>query len=81
MDLTDTARFAALELLVANLIAAQLRTTPEPVHTAAGALRMMLGQVEALPLTEPPDQQAILRSRTGDALSDVLKMALRAATA
>jgi hypothetical protein len=79
MDLTETARIAALELLVANLIAEQLRTTPEPVDAAAGALRMLLGQVEALPLTEPPDQQAMLRSRIGDALGDVMKMALRAA--
>jgi hypothetical protein len=47
-------------LLVANLIAEQLRTTPEPVNAAAGALRMLLGQVEALPLTKSPDQQVAL---------------------
>jgi hypothetical protein len=81
LDLTDAARVAALELLVANLIAEQLRTTPEPVDAAAGVLRMMLGQIEALPLAEPADQQAMLRSRIGDTLGDVLKMALRAATA
>jgi hypothetical protein len=82
MEIDDSARLFALEILIANLIAERLRDTQDPVEASGKALEMILGQIAALPLSGPDaGMHNIIRTRIGDAAAAVMKMALERAAA
>lgn len=82
MDIETGARLSALEILLANLIAERLRATADPSEASGQALKRILGQIIALPLSGPDaGMHGAIRSQIGDAAASVMKMALARALA
>jgi hypothetical protein len=82
MDTETSARIFALEILIANLIAERLRGTPDPVEASGQALKMILDQIAALPLSGPDaGMHNVIRTQIGDAAAAVMTMAIERAKA
>ena len=82
MEIETTARLFALEILIANLIAERLRGTQDPAEASGRALKMILDQIAALPLSGPDTgMHSVIRSRIGDAAMSIMRMAVARASA
>jgi hypothetical protein len=77
MEIETSARLFALEILMANLIAERPRTAADPVEASGKALKMILDQIAALPLSGPDaGMHNVIRTQIGEAAAAVMKMAL-----
>jgi hypothetical protein len=82
MDTEISARLFALEILIANLIAERLRSTPDPKEASGQSLKKILEQISAIPLSGPDaGMHSIIRSEIGDAVVAVMRMAVDRALA
>jgi hypothetical protein len=82
MDVEDKARMLALELLLTQLIAEQLRAVPDPEAQQRSAGAQLARAADELSLaTESLDEEARLRVRIKEKVSAILEAALAAARA
>jgi hypothetical protein len=78
MDIDIVARLHTLELLVTQLIAEQLQSAPDPREQARSAREQLASAVTRAPLGATTlDEEARLRTRVQEAVTEILDLALR----